>query len=121
MAKAENKNRRQRSAGTLRRSKKAELEELIADAIVDCYSESEEATGLFTAIEESIAFPFTATVLGMHVRVEEVDMDIRDVIVAVCSGDHGRQTIRLLDLILPEPPPAGAEWIEAYRLWYNRC
>jgi hypothetical protein len=25
--------------------------------------------------------------------------------------------IRVVDLPLPAPPPAGAEWIEAYRRW----
>jgi hypothetical protein len=27
------------------------------------------------------------------------------------------QAIGILDLPLPAPPPAGAEWIEAYRHW----
>lgn len=31
------------------------------------------------------------------------------------EGD--RQTIHLLDLPLPEPPPEGAKWIAAYRHW----
>jgi hypothetical protein len=30
---------------------------------------------------------------------------------------RSRQRIGILDLPLPDPPPDGAEWIEAYRRW----
>ncbi|MGH8245803.1 MAG: hypothetical protein ACREUU_05155, partial [Gammaproteobacteria bacterium] len=45
------------------------------------------------------------------------DLTERDEIVAVCRKGNHRQRIRLLDLPLPSPPPAGAEWIAAYRYW----
>jgi hypothetical protein len=38
-------------------------------------------------------------------------------IVTRCLRGHERQSIPILDLPLPKPPPAGAEWIEAYRYW----
>lgn len=31
--------------------------------------------------------------------------------------DEFEQRIGVLDLPLPTPPPAGAQWIEAYRHW----
>jgi len=41
----------------------------------------------------------------------------RGEIVAICRRDPVEQAIGILDLPLPEPPPDGAEWIEAYRHW----
>jgi len=102
------------------RIQRVRLQKLIADAIVDCYNESEEATGLFTMLEENLSLPFRATVLGMTVKVEKVDIDEGGTIVAVCSSNLRRQKVRILDLCLTDPPPAGAEWIEAYRLWMSR-
>ena len=68
-------------------------------------------------IEERLALPFTTSVLGTDVAVVDVDLTDTDQIVAICTRDGQRQRIALLDLPLPEPPPAGAEWIEAYRHW----
>ena len=36
------------------RSDTAHLDELIAEATVDCYNESEEITGIFTMLEENL-------------------------------------------------------------------
>lgn len=35
----------------------------------------------------------------------------------MCARRESRQPIRILELPLPEPPPEGAEWIDAYRRW----
>ncbi len=100
--------------GTLTR---ARLDALVEEATVDCYNEAEQATGLLTLIEENLALPFTTSVLGADVAVIGVDLTDTDQIVAICALDGQRQPLGLLDLPLPEPPPAGAEWIEAYRHW----
>jgi len=50
--------------------------------------------------------PFDTTLLDRH-----------DQIVAICRRGRERQSIPILDLPLPAPLPAGAEWIEAYRRW----
>lgn len=55
--------------------------------------------------------------LGVSVTVLRVDLNQREEIVAVCRRDRIRQTVPILDLPLPSPPPAGAEWIDAYRRW----
>src|SRR5437867_2602735 len=68
-------------------------------------------------IEEHLSLPFATTVLGVPVTVERVQLTLRDEIVAVCRRARTRQTIPLLDLPLPSPPPAGSEWIAAYRHW----
>lgn len=93
------------------------LDQLIEEATVDAYDESEQATGFFNMIEENLALPFTTNVLGQEVTVAKADITHRDQIVAVCSYGKTTQAIPILDLSMPCPPPAGVEWIEAYRRW----
>ena len=95
----------------------ARLDELVEEAIVDAYGQSEQALGLFTMIEEYLALPFAAEVLGVEVTVVKVDLTVRDDIVAICKRGKKRQSISILDLPLPAPAPAGWEWIEAYHHW----
>jgi hypothetical protein len=94
----------------------AELDALIAEATVDCYSEDEELTGLATMIGDNLAVPFETTVLGVTVTVRKIDLTDSG-IVAICVRGKHRQPIPVLDLPLPDPPPRGAEWIAAYRRW----
>jgi hypothetical protein len=96
---------------------KAKLEKLIEEAVVDAYREEEQVGGFFTMMEEHLALPFSANILGVDVVVEKVDMTRSGRIVAICRRDKIRQKIEILDLPLPTPAPAGAEWIAAYRHW----
>jgi len=96
---------------------KARLEELVEESTVDAYGECEQATGLFTMIEAHLALPFTTEVLGVEVTVVKVDLNDRDDVVAICKRGKERQSLSILDLPLPNPPPEGWEWIEAYRHW----
>ncbi len=98
---------------------KARLDEMIEAATVDCYDESEQTTGWFTMLEEHLALPFETAVLGVTARVERVDLTRREEIVAICTRGKSRQAIPILELPLPSPAPAGAEWVEAYRRWTN--
>ena len=95
--------------------KAAHLDNLIAEATVDCYNESEEITGIFTMLEENLVVPFKTAILGVDVMVERVDLN--EAIVAVCRRGRDRQRLPILDLPLPQPRPKGAEWIDAYRRW----
>jgi hypothetical protein len=105
-----------RRKASSRKSPTRKLDELIKQATMDAYDESEQATGFYTMLEEYLGVPFKAEVLGVEVTVERVDMD--DVrIVAVCKRGKARQRIPLLDLPLPTPEPEGAEWVAAYRRW----
>jgi hypothetical protein len=90
---------------------------MIEEATVDAYGESEQLVGIYTMIEEHLAVPFETTVLGIPATVKRVDMDEDDRVVAICVRGRERQAIPILDLVLPSPAPAGAEWIEAYRHW----
>jgi len=71
----------------------------------------------FTMIENNLAVPFETTVLEVPVTVERIDLNRREQIVAVCRRGREQQSLPILDLPLPTPPPGGAEWIEAYRQW----
>jgi hypothetical protein len=95
----------------------ARLDEMIEEATVDAYGESEQVVGFFTVLEERLKLPFKTEVLGMEVVVERLDLTDDEQIVAVCSRSKSRQPVPILDLPLPDPPPAGAVWIEAFRRW----
>ena len=96
---------------------KAKLAEMIEQATVDAYGESEQITGWFTVIEENLAVPFETLILSVQITVERVGLDRSEQIVAVCRRERARQSVSILDLPLPTPPPDGAEWIEAYHRW----
>lgn len=106
-----------RVRGTMDR---ARLDAMVQEATVDSYNETEQATGLFTMIEDHLDVPFETSVLGVTVTVASVDISDDDQIVAICVRGKTRQVIPILDLPLPEPPPKGIEWIAAYRHWSGR-
>ncbi len=93
------------------------LGQLIEEATVDCYNESEEATGLFEMIHEHLDIPFTTMVLGVAVTVTAVDITDDDQIVAICRRGRDVLRIALLDLPMPDPRPGGSEWVDAYGHW----
>ena len=95
----------------------AELDALAEQALVDAYDEYEQLASFYVVIEEHLAVPFQTTVLGDEVTVTKIDLLSGTGIVALCSRGKHRQAIGILDLPLPTPSPAGAEWIDAYRHW----
>lgn len=96
---------------------KARLKALIEEVIVDAYGESEQRTAFYTMLDEHLDTPFNTQILDATVTVERIDLTVDERIVAICRRGRSRQRIPILDLPLPGPPPAGAEWIEAYRHW----
>lgn len=95
---------------------KAKLAEMCREATVDAYDDAEQAMGWFGMFEEHLALPFETKVLGVVVSV--TDIELRDAgLVAICEHGRHRQAILLIDVPLPSPKPAGADWIEAYRSW----
>jgi len=93
------------------------LDQMIDEAIMDAYGDSEQTVGFYTILEENLEVPFRTQVLGLEVTVERIDLTDDDQIVAVCSRGKSRQRIPILDLPLPTLPPKGAEWIDAFRRW----
>jgi hypothetical protein len=94
-----------------------ELDALVEEATVDAYDTEEQLSGLFTMVQEHLAVPFTTTVLGVQVTVEDIDLTEGSHIVACCVRGPWQQAIGILDLPLPAPAPEGAQWIAAYRRW----
>jgi hypothetical protein len=85
---------------------RADLDALVAEAVVDAYDDDEQLAGLYSMIEDYLVVPFTTQVLGVDVTVRRVDLR-RGAIVAVCQRGRTRQAIGILDLPLPERPPEG--------------
>lgn len=113
-------NKKQTKSRIKRRSKgpsDATLDQLIEEAIVDAYGDSEQTVGFYTMIEENLALPFQTEILGVEVTVERIDMTDNEQIVAVCARGRSRQRVPILELPLPDPPPVGADWIDAFRRW----
>jgi Calcium binding len=117
MAREKKQTNKERRRGAHRQVTRRQLETLIEEAIIDAYGESEQRVGFLTMLEEHLTVPFMTEVLGVAVRVARVDLNDADEIVAICRRGQQRQSIHILDLPLPSPPPDGWEWIEAYRHW----
>ena len=98
----------------------AALDKMIEEALVDAYGTSEQITALHAMLEERLAIPFKTTILGVEVTVTRVELTTDEHIVAVCARGRVHQRIPILDLPLPDPPPAGAEWVAAFRRWASQ-
>jgi hypothetical protein len=96
---------------------KAELAAMAQEATVDAHDEDEQAMGFHSMIVDSLEVPFRTSVLGMEVTVQDIDLANDNSILAICVRGAASQPVRLVDLPLPDPAPAGGEWIEAYRHW----
>jgi len=111
--------RPQSHASVLRRRRLSprRLDELIEQAIVDAYGPAEQAVGFHATLDQHLECPFETLVLGTAVTVRKIDVTAAGNIVAICYRGRERQAIPILQLPLPDPPPSGWEWIEAYRRW----
>ena len=98
---------------------RADLDELVEEAIVDAYGEDEQLAGFYTMIEENLVLPFTTMVLGVEVTVEGIDLMDCGIAASCVRGVH-RQSIAIRDLPLPASSPPGSEWIRAYGHWAGR-
>ena len=59
-------------------------------------------------------------ILGVQATVEKVDLSHEGEVVALCRRGREKQVVPVLSVPLPSPPPAGLEWIDAYRYWSRR-
>ena len=117
MTRHDNRNLRARKASAPSKIPAARLDALIEEAIVDAYTDAEQAVGFHAAVEQHLALPFETVVLGAIVTVKKIDVSAANSLVAICYRGRERQAIQILKLPLQDPPPAGCEWIEAYRRW----
>lgn len=63
----------------------ARIEEMIEEATVDAYGESEQTVGFYTMLEGNLRVPFETEMLGVKVTVEGIEMTGDEQVVAVCS------------------------------------
>jgi hypothetical protein len=99
-----------------------EVQEARADATVDCYNEYEQHTGLLTAIQDHLEFPFQAKVLGEVVAVVDMEWPVDDEfgldLVCEHNGERHRVDARSVDLL--PPLPDGHLYLAAYLAWKRR-
>ncbi|MCI0721011.1 MAG: calcium-binding protein [Acidobacteria bacterium] len=89
------------------------------EAIIDCYGEYEQHSGLLTMIEQEVKFPFQAQVLGNIVKVvgmewpddDEFGLDF------VCEHKGKRHRVEARSVDLVSPFPEGHLYIAAYLDW----
>ncbi|TAN35024.1 hypothetical protein EPN29_00785 [bacterium] len=90
---------------------------MVEAAAVDAYNESELITVWYTVIEEKLAVPFEASVLGVAVRVDKVELTDNEQIVVRCRRGRRQRLVPILDLLRPTPRPAGSDCIDAFCRW----
>ena len=98
--------------------KDSQIEKLIEEATVDAYCDDEQATGFLTMIQDHLRCPAPARIVGEEVQVLEFDFRKGGSrIFAKCRRMGEVYWVEATCLEWPGKPPAGAEWIDAYRVW----
>jgi len=96
------------------------LQALLEEAIVDCYDEEEEFSGVLVTLDENLKFPLQAQLLGDTVEVtglSESRSSLRRGITANIKKGERAATASLADLTFVNPDPVSAEWLAMYRYW----
>ena len=99
-----------------------ELDEMISEATVDCYDESEEFAGVLCTLQDSMAFPFEATALGEAVAVTGIDSrkSSRGRGIVAKVKKHGKlYTIGLGELEI-DPDSENTKWFQMFHYWIRR-
>jgi len=96
------------------------LQEMLEQAVVDCYDEEEEFCGVLCTLEDNLTFPLQAEAMGEPVEVIGLDSrrsSVRRGIVARVRKGDKEYTVGLSELVIVGPDSASAEWLEMYRYW----
>ena len=99
---------------------KERLQELLDEAIVDCYDEEEELMGVLISVDENVAWPLPVQLAGAKVEVlglDESASNPRRGIVARIRRDGKEYRASLSDLTFGETDESSAEWLAMYRWW----
>jgi hypothetical protein len=103
------------------RGKKSEgeLNDLIENIVVDAYGDDEQLWAFRQVMEDEIALPADACVVGEPVTVLTIDYDgneRRGLTVRCRREDGSEHTVAACDLAFPEGSK-GADYVAAYRTW----
>ena len=82
----------------------ARLEQLLGDAIVDCYDAEEELMELLGELVQVVG-------------IDESRSSIRRGVVALVKRGEKTVATSLADLVFVDPDPHSAEWLAVYRYW----
>lgn len=99
------------------------LNELLEEAIVDCYDEEEEFSGVLISVDENVAWPLPAQLAGTPVEVlglDESASSLRRGIVARIRRDGKEYRASLSDLTFGDLDENSAEWLALFRWWAER-
>jgi hypothetical protein len=94
-----------------------QLDDLIADILIDAYDHDEALMGFENAFDEADCFPCPGTVIGEHVKIQSVaTSNGRQELIATCQRAGRRHQIALLDIHVNTDQPA-SRLLAAYRHW----
>jgi hypothetical protein len=96
-----------------------ELNDLVDEIVVDAYNDDEQLSAFQAVIEDEVALPADASVVGEPATVLEIDYDgneRRGLTAKLRREDGSEHTISACDLVFPEGSK-GADYIAAYRRW----
>ena len=99
-----------------------EVREALSEATTDANDEEEQLTGLLTAIQGELSFPFRGRVLGEEVQVVDVEWPEDDAygLDLVCERNGQRHRVAARNVELLEPLPEGQLFLAAYLDWKRR-
>lgn len=96
------------------------LQELLEEAIVDCYDEEEEFMGVLITVDENVTWPLSAELAGMPVEILGLDENAsstrRGIVARIRRG--GKEYIASLsDLTFGPMDESSAAWLAMYCWW----
>ena len=94
-----------------------ELDDLIADIIIDAYDHDEALMGFENAFDEADCFPCPGAVIGEDITILSVaTTNGRQELIATCERADRHHQIALLDIhVKADQPPS--RLLSAYRRW----
>ena len=100
------------------RKSEEELNDLVDEIVVDAYNDDEQLSAFQVVIEDEVALPADASVIGEPVTVLSIDYENeRRGLTARCRREDGSEyTVAACDLVFPEGSK-GSDYIAAYRRW----
>jgi hypothetical protein len=88
------------------------LDRAIEAIVVDCYNEDEAYTAFLTVIEDEVAMPTPASLLGTPITVVALDYtDAARGLVSVCRSPQGKGEVAFADVTFPADSLAA--WLHA--------
>ena len=98
------------------------LGDLIEEACVDAYNESEQEGGFLVGLEEHFDCPCPSLVIGEAVTILGFDIDRSGRgLVARVRRKSKTYTVNITSLEWSGQPPKGSDWIAAYKMWSGGC